>query len=70
MLHIVNQYKKLFLSLVETKFEGNTPYDKNNDKSLNSTEMSELINALKAKNEKLSEEVASNYDVNNLNYNK
>ncbi len=68
MLHIVNQYKKLFLSLVETKFEGNTPYDKNNDKSLNSTEMSELINALKAKNEKLSEEVASNYDVNNLKW--
>gem|GEM_PF-5803214 len=66
MLHIVNQYKKLFLSLVETKFEGNTPYDKNNDKSLNSTEMSELIKALKEKNAELSAEVEKNYDVNNL----
>jgi len=68
MLHIVNQYKKLFLSLVETKFEGNTPYDKNNDKSLNSTEMSELIKALKEKNAELSAEVEKNYDVNNLKW--
>lgn len=68
MLHIVNQYKKLFLSLVENNFEGNTPYDKNDDKLLNSTEMSELIKAIKDKNAELSAEVEKNYDVSNLKW--
>lgn len=66
MLHIVKQYRKMFLNLVQSNFEWSTPYDKNDDKLLNSTEMSELIKALKEKNALLSSEVERNYDVTNL----